>query len=64
MQPGADFAAPVADAAADAEAVRTGAEVAPVAQGGDGDAENVGDLSDGEQLVVGVLMVSGDQTAR
>ena len=57
MQPDADFTAPVADAAADAEAVRTGAEVAPVAQGGDGDAENVGDLGDGEQLVVGVRVL-------
>ena len=59
MQPGADLAAPVADAAADAEAVRTRAEVAPVAQGGNGDAENVGDFGDGEQLVACVRVLGG-----
>jgi len=37
--------------------VRTGAEVAPAAQGGDGDADNVGDFGDGEQLVVGVRVL-------
>ena len=52
LQPGGDFVVPVAHAAADAEAAGTGAEVAPVAQGGDGDADDVGDFTDGEQFVV------------
>jgi len=36
VEPGEDLRAPVADAAANAEAARAGAEVAPVAQGRDG----------------------------
>jgi len=43
----------VDDAAADAEAVRSGAEVSPVAQGGDRGADQVGGLGDREQRVVG-----------
>src|SRR5215213_9295623 len=50
---GEDLRAPVADAAADAEAARAGAEVAPVAQGRDRDADNVGDFLHGQQFVVG-----------
>src|SRR5665647_912390 len=57
LRPGGDFVVPVAHAAADAEAAGTGAEVAPVAQGGDGDADDVGDFTDGEQLVVGVRVL-------
>src|SRR5665811_1283961 len=52
LQPGGDFVVPVAHAAADAEAAGTGAEVAPVTQGGDGDADDVGDFTDGEQFIV------------
>src|ERR1035437_595727 len=52
LQPGGDFVVPVAHAAADAEAAGTGAEVAPVAKGGDGDADDVGDFTDGEQFIV------------
>jgi hypothetical protein len=40
LEPGAHVGAPVADAAADAEAVGPGAEVAPVAEGGDGGADD------------------------
>ena len=54
VEPGEDLRAPVADAAANAEAARAGAEVAPVAQGRDGDADNVGDFLNGQQFVVGV----------
>lgn len=54
VEPGEDLRAPVADAAANAEAARAGAEVAPVAQGRDGDADNVGDFLHGQQFVVGV----------
>jgi hypothetical protein len=53
VEPGEDLRAPVADAAANAEAARAGAEVAPVAQGRDGDADNVGDF----------LMVSSSSSA-
>ena len=52
LQPGGDFVVPVAHATADAETAGTGAEVAPVAQGGHGDADDVGDFTDGEQFVV------------
>ena len=52
-----EVAAAVDDAPAGSEAAGSGAEVAPVAQGGDGDAENVGDFGDGEQLVVGVRVL-------
>src|SRR5215218_4862272 len=54
---GEDLRAPVADAAADAEAARAGAEVAPVAQGRDRDADNVGDFLHGQQFVVGARRV-------
>src|SRR5680860_1654596 len=54
FEPLEDFAAPVADGPADPKALWPGAEVAPVAQGGDGDADYVGDFGDGEQFVVGV----------
>src|SRR5215203_7502900 len=54
VEPGEDLRAPVADAAADAEAARAGAEVAPVVQGRDRDADNVGDFLHGQQFVVGV----------
>ena len=52
MQPGGDVVVPLAHAAPDAQAVRSGAEVAPVTQGGDRGAEDVGDFGDGEQLVL------------
>src|SRR5215213_7613238 len=58
LEPGLDLGAPVADAAADAETARAGAEVAPIAQVGDRDAHKVGDLGDGEQLV-GVVVGLG-----
>src|SRR5680860_966986 len=54
FEPLEDFAAPVADRPADPKALWSGAEVAPVAQGGDRDADDVGDFGDGEQFVVGV----------
>jgi hypothetical protein len=54
VEPGEDPRAPVADAAADAEAARAGAEVAPVAQGREGDADNDGDFLHGQQFIVGV----------
>src|SRR5829696_7163374 len=57
VEPGEDLRAPVADAAADAEAARAGAEVAPVAQGRHRDADNLGDFLHGQQFVVGVLGV-------
>src|SRR3712207_7783306 len=55
------------DAAAEAEAVRAGAQVAPVPQGGDGGAQQLGCFGDGEQLgrglggviTVGVLVGHG-----
>src|SRR5215213_826274 len=53
VEPGEDLHAPVADAAADAEAARAGAEVAPVAQGRDRDADNVSHFLHGKQFVVG-----------
>jgi hypothetical protein len=52
VEPGEDLPAPVADAAADAEAARAGAEVAPIAQGCDRYADNVGNLLYGQQFVV------------
>src|SRR4029453_183759 len=54
VEPDEDLRAPIADAAANAEAARAGAEVAPVAQGRDGDADNVGDFLHGQQFVIGV----------
>jgi hypothetical protein len=42
----------VEDAAAEAEAAGSGAEVTPVAQGGDGCAEQVSYFGDGEEVVV------------
>jgi hypothetical protein len=52
LQPGGDAVVPVAHGAPDAEAVRSGAEVTPAAQGGDRGARDVGDFGDGEQFVV------------
>ena len=54
FEPLVDVAAPVADGAADEEALWAGAEVAPVAQGRDGYADEVGDFGEGEELVVRV----------
>src|SRR5215217_9434079 len=54
FEPVQDFGAPIADASTDTEAAWAGPEVAPVAQRGHGDADHVGDLLHGEQLVVGV----------
>src|SRR5215203_2663850 len=54
FEPAKDLGAPVADASTDTEAAWAGPEVAPVAQRGHGDADHVGDLLHGEQLVVGV----------
>src|SRR5690348_13635840 len=50
VDPGAEVVAAVEDAAAEAEAGRSGAEVSPVAEGGDGGAEEFGGLGDGEQV--------------
>ena len=44
LEPLEDVAAPVADRAADREALGSGAEVAPVARSGDGDADEVSDF--------------------
>ena len=61
LEPVANVGAPVAHRAADLEAVRSGAEVSPVAEGGDGDADEVGDLVDGVEVVVrvGVAEIGG-----
>jgi hypothetical protein len=53
VEPGEDLPAPVADAAADAEAAWAAADVAPIAQGCDRDADNVGNFLHGQQFVVG-----------
>ena len=50
VDPGAQVGAAVEDAPAESEAVRAGAEVSPVPEGGDGGAEHVRGLGDGEQL--------------
>ena len=50
VDPGVQVVAAVEDAAAEAEAARTGAQVSPVAQGGDGGAQEVGGFGDGEQV--------------
>jgi|SRR5215217_853023 hypothetical protein len=50
LEPGKNLRAPVADATADAEAARAGAEVAPVAQGRNGHADNNGDLLQSQQF--------------
>jgi hypothetical protein len=52
VEPGAYLPVPVADAAADAEAARPGAEVAPIAQGCDREPDNVGNFLHGQQFVV------------
>ena len=49
-----EICSPVADVAADLEASRSAAEVAPVAQGAFGDAEEEAGLLQGEHLVAGV----------
>src|SRR4051812_24442173 len=51
FKPLVNLASPVADGAADLEAARATAEVAVVAQGGDGDAHEFGDFDHGEELV-------------
>jgi hypothetical protein len=55
LDPAAEVVAAVEDAAAESEAVRADVEVPPVAEGGDGGAEEVGGFGDREQfgLVVG-----------
>src|ERR1035437_473962 len=60
VKPGGDVVAPVAHATADPEAAGAVAEVAPVAQGGYGGADDRGDLADGEQLVACGRRVVGD----
>ena len=52
FEPLEDVGSPVADSPADPEAPWAGAEVAPVAQGGDGGAEQFGGFGDGKQLIV------------
>src|SRR3954467_3072681 len=47
--PCVEVVAAVKDAAAEAEAAGAGAEVAPVAEGGDGGAQQYGGFGDGEQ---------------
>ena len=53
-EPEDEVGAPVADVAADLEAAGSGAEVAPVAQGAFGDAEEGAGFLEGEHLVAGV----------
>src|SRR4051812_35881727 len=50
VDPGMEILAAVEDPAADAEATWSGAEVPPVAEGGDGGAEEFGGFGDGEQV--------------
>src|SRR4051794_25622114 len=54
-EPEDEVGAPVADVAADLEAAGSGAEVAPVAQGAFGHAEETAGFLEGEHLVAGVL---------
>src|SRR5680860_1772294 len=53
VDPGVDVDAVIAHSAADAEAARAGAKVAPVAQRGDRHVQERGDLLEGQQLVAG-----------
>src|SRR3954468_3541797 len=53
VDPCVEVVAAVKDAAAEAEAAGAGAEVAPVAEGGDGGAQHFGGFGDGEQVGVG-----------
>ena len=55
--PGVEVVGAVKDAAAEAEAAGSGAEVPPIAQSGDGCAEEVGCFGDGEEIVVVRLFV-------
>src|SRR4051794_32857633 len=50
LDPRLEVVTAVEDAAAEAEATRTGAQVAPVPQGGHRSAEQLGGLGDGEQF--------------
>ncbi len=50
VDPGVQVLAAVEDAAAEAEAVRAGALVSPIPEGGDGSAEEFGGFGDGEQV--------------
>src|SRR6266545_7134251 len=54
-EPEDEVGAPVADVAADLEAAGAGAEVAPVAQGSFGDAEDAAGLLEAEHLLAQVL---------
>jgi hypothetical protein len=54
-EPEDEVGSPVADVAADLEAARPGAEVAPVAQGAFWDAEEDAGFLEAEHLVAGVL---------
>src|SRR4051812_2509705 len=53
LDPRLDVVAAIEDAAAKAEAARAGAEVAPIAESGNGSAEQCGGFGDGEQIGVG-----------
>jgi hypothetical protein len=64
VEPREELRAPVADAAADAEAARASAEVAPVAQGRDRDADNVGDFLHGQQFVIGADQLGRNRGVR
>src|SRR3712207_9489183 len=50
VDPCTQVVAAIEDAAAEPEGVRAGAQVAPVPQGGDRGAQQVGGFADGEQL--------------
>jgi hypothetical protein len=52
VDPRAEVVTAVEDAAAETEAARAGAQVAPVAEGGDRGAEELGGFGDGEQFGV------------
>lgn len=52
MQPVENVTPPVADGPADAESTRPGSKVPPVAQRGDGRADDGSGFSDGQQFVV------------
>jgi hypothetical protein len=57
VDPLVDVVGAVEDAAAEADAAGSGAEVAPIAQGGDGCAEQVGGVGDGEKVVLVLVPV-------
>lgn len=51
VEPGHEVGQPVENSAADLEAARADALATPPAQGGDGGAQELGGLADGEQFI-------------